>query len=737
MEFRLLGPLEMESETGLVPLGGTRQRAALAYLLLHANEVVPTRRLLSAVWPTGRVPGTARKILQNAIWRLRRTLAASPGEQEAPELLTQAPGYMVRVPPERVDLMRFERLARQGRTALLSGDAARAREALRDALALWHGPALSDLVEEGTAWPELTALEQQRLDVMEDRFEGELLCGEHLSVLSDLDAFVQAEPLRERASHQLMLALYRCGRQADALDAYARIRSALVEGLGLEPGREIQQLQQDILAQDSRLDPPAPPHRATPAPPHRATPGSAPGSASGAGAAPGREDAALVPHGPRIPGGPGHRPGPDSGVPRSGHGHGAYGPAGVLMLRFGLGAEFDDLQGGDIDRVLDTVCELAREEIEKSGGCATTSVGSVLLGVFEDGPDSGDCAERAVRAGIAIRDCLNLPASPTPVIRGLSVCAAVTTGTAYVCQWPSAAGNGRPWIAGGLIDMCQAMLDRTPPGEVHVCDETRRRTEDAIGYHRRSASDPAWQVRAAEPAADGDGPCLDREPELGLMTGFLGRVRQHSAPHLITVLDHSDAGRIRLLKEFHRRVVGSGPDPVRVLTGNVPKADDVLSVPAGMLADYCGITCQDGPGPARLKLTTAVREVTDPDCAAELLPLLRPLVAPVRGGAEPWLVLRAWRRFMAEAARRMPLVLVWDSLHQADDTLLDTVEQLCAECPDAPLLAVVGARNELLSRRPVWPRGVQHAMTLRLASQADDPLDRLLRSVFMPDSSAA
>lgn len=711
MELRLLGPLELERETGLVPLGGTRQRAALAYLLLHANEVVPTRRLLSAVWPTDRVPGTARKILQNAIWRLRRTLAAPPGDTDAPELLTQAPGYMVRVAPERVDLMRFERLAQQGRTALLGGDARRARRALRDALDLWHGPALSDLVEEGTAWPELTALEQKRLDVMEDLFEGELLCGEHLSVLSELDAFVQAEPLRERAPRQLMLALYRCGRQADALDVYARVRTALVEGLGLEPGREIQQLQQDILAQDSRLDPPAPPHRAVP-----------------------------ELRGPHIPAGPGRRPVPDGGAPRSDE-SGDHRPAGVLMLRFGLGAEFDDLQPGAIDRVLDTVCELAREEMEKSGGCVTTSVGSVLLGVFQDTADRTDCAERAVRACIAIRDCLTLPTSPfaaqVPVIEGLSVHAAVTTGTAYVCRWPSATGGGRPWVGGELIDRCEAMLDRTPPGEVHVCDETRRRTEDGVDYHLLPAVTPTWRVRGAEPVADGGTRCVERDSELDLMTGFLSRVRRHSTPHLITVLDHSDVSRTRLLNEFHRRVADSGPDVVRVLTGTVPGPGDVLSVPASMLADYCGITCQDGSEPARLKLTSALREVADSDCAAELLPLLRLLLIPGRGEQEPWPVLHAWRRFMAEAARSTPLVLVWNSLHRADDTLLDTVEQLCAEHPDAPLLAVVGARNDLLNRRPAWPRSVRHTMTLRLAPLAGDPLDRLMRSVLLPDSESA
>ncbi|SOE07398.1 BTAD domain-containing putative transcriptional regulator [Streptomyces sp. Ag109_G2-15] len=927
MEFRLLGPLEVEGPSGLVALGGTRQRAALAYLLLHAGEVVPTRRLLSAVWPAERVPGTARKILQNAIWRLRRTLAV-PGEAQAAQLVTQAPGYVVRVPPERIDLLRFERLAAQGRAALLTGEPARARGALREALALWRGPALADLAEAGTVWPELAGLEQKRLDVMEDCFEVELLCGQHQSVLRDLDAFVRAEPLRERASGQLMLALYRSGRQADALHVYARIRTALVEGLGLEPGREMQRLQSAILAQDPQLNLPGPPYGtgpdSPPAPafgtgpaslPYGAGPGTAPapapvsgdglapapgtGWASGVDAGPGwaqgtgtdwargtgpasaqgtrpgwtqdtgpastqgTEPASVrspVPvtepnAGPAVGPGPaflpgrgadpapdteaartpgtgaaadlgagatpwpdygttpapdtGATPGPDTGpalgprtgpapspptaprtasgplhdaAPASGPGAapppaagtavspagdpsrtgtgtspdtpapaftpspspdgrgGAYRSGSVLMIRFGLGTEFDDLPAGDIDRVLDTVCELAREEIEKSGGCAAWSIGSVLLSLFEEEPGRDGCAERAVRAALAVRDCLSIPASPlappTSVIKGLSVHAAVTTGTAYVCRWPSSGAAGDdPWISGELVDTCEAMLCLTPPAEIHVCDETRSRTEGAVSYHRLSAATATWQVRALRPGAEGDGPCYERDSELDLMTGFLSRARQRSTPHLISVLGHSDLGRTRLLMEFHRRIAETAPDPVRVLNGTVTAGGDVLAVPAEMLAACCGITRQDDPATADRKLASALRGLADAGTAAELLPALRSLLAGRhRGADERDRLLAAWRRFMAPTARRGPLVLIWDGLHQADDALLDAVEQLCADCPDAPLLVVVGAHDDLLGARPAWSGVAQQAMTLRLAPLAEDALDRLLRSVFLSEA---
>ncbi|NEE09036.1 AfsR/SARP family transcriptional regulator, partial [Streptomyces sp. SID7499] len=260
MQFRLLGPLEVEPAGGppgsLVDLGGHRQRAVLAYLLLHANKVVSTSQMLSALWADDEAPMTARKILQNAVWKLRGVLSRPPRGEQGPELLTRAPGYLLRVSQQRVDLLDYEQRVVTGRAALAAGDVEPARRSLGEALALWRGPVLSDLVEEGICWPELTALQNRRLDVLEDHFEAALACGRHQLVLPDLESLVAAEPLRERASGQLMVALYRCGRQAEALAVFGRVRTALVEGLGLEPGRELHRLQQAILTQDPTLEVP-------------------------------------------------------------------------------------------------------------------------------------------------------------------------------------------------------------------------------------------------------------------------------------------------------------------------------------------------------------------------------------------------------------------------------------------------------------------------------------------------
>ncbi|MFF8929915.1 BTAD domain-containing putative transcriptional regulator [Streptomyces longwoodensis] len=273
MRIRVLGPLEVEDDSGLVELGGVRQRSALAYLLLHANHVVSTSQLLAALWPADDAPVTARKILQNAVWRLRGALSGDRPEGTPPELLTRSPGYMLRVAPDQVDLLVFQQRVAEGRAAMAAGDPAAARGLLTGALSLWRGGVLADLVEEGTCWPELASIENERLDVMQDWFDVELACGGHQGVLHDLKTLAEQEPLRERAAGQLMLALYRCGRQADALAVYGRLREALVDNLGLEPSPELQRLQQAVLVQDPTLDLPARDDRpAAPVVPHQQGP---------------------------------------------------------------------------------------------------------------------------------------------------------------------------------------------------------------------------------------------------------------------------------------------------------------------------------------------------------------------------------------------------------------------------------------------------------------------------------
>ncbi|MFJ5636729.1 BTAD domain-containing putative transcriptional regulator [Streptomyces goshikiensis] len=727
--------------------GGIRQRAALAYLLMHSNQVVSTSQLLGALWVDDDAPVTARKILQNAIWRLRGVLAGPSSDAPAPRLLTRSPGYTLQVQPGQVDLLDFQQRVAAGRAALAGGDPQSARDLLTGALALWRGPVLSDLVEEGICWPEVTALQNKRVDVMEDRFEAELACGGHQGILHELKTLVESDPLRERASRQLMLALYRCGRQAEALAVYGKVREELVGGLGLEPSRELQRLQQSVLTQDPALDPPRnvarlrPAEAATTAPrtaeerwPRPAEP-AAPAPAPAAAKTPGADDATR---------------GADAGSTTADRTRRAAGsrdderradaqrPTSVLLVRFGLGAEFGTLSPEDMDRALDALTMLACEKIGKHGGMVASALGSLLLGVFEDDGREPSGAVRAVRAAAEVRDCLNIftaPGAPgVPVAQGLSVYGAVVTWRG-VSPWPGT-GTTAAWAGDGLVDSCQVMLASVAPGEVHVCDTTRRLTEAHVTYRHACASASApWELMAVTDGTAGGSELSfgDRECELDLMRGMLGRTRQRAAPHLITVLATPGSGKTRLLMEFQRRVEEDPVEPMRVLTATAPPpgTGSDSRMPADVLAAYCGIRHGDDATAASTKISAALARLTDDEETRRTLPaLLRPLLGP--GGPVRRETLAAWQEFLALAAGLTPLVMIWDDLHHADDMLLDALEELVTAPADVPVLHVVAADERLLGRRPHWSAGHPHAMVISLLPVPDDALDLLLESLLLP-----
>ena len=249
MQFRILGPLEVVERDVVRPLGGAKQRAVLAILLLHRGELLSGERLVDELWGE-RPPATAGKTLQGYIYRLRKAL----GEDV---LRTRGRGYVLTVAPAQLDLDRFERLSGEGRDALSAGDPAAAAERLRSALALWRGPPLADFAYEPFAQAEIARLEEVRLATLEDRIEADLKLCRHCQLVPELEALVREHPLRERLRGQLMLALYRSGRQAHALEVYRETRRVLIEQLGIEPGRELQDLEAAILRHDPVLDAPA------------------------------------------------------------------------------------------------------------------------------------------------------------------------------------------------------------------------------------------------------------------------------------------------------------------------------------------------------------------------------------------------------------------------------------------------------------------------------------------------
>lgn len=247
VEFRILGPLEVSHEGRPVRIRGAKERALLAILLLHANETVLVDRLIDELW-NDRPPMTARKSLQVRVAGLRRALRDSI-------VLTRGGGYAISLAGDQLDLHRFERLLSEGRELLADGDPRAAARTLDEAISLWRGPALADFAYESFAQLEIARLEELRLAALELRIDARLALGLHARVVAELEDLIAAHPLRERLRGQLMIALYRDGRQAEALDVYERTRNQLDAELGIEPGPVLRRLQQSILRQESSLDP--------------------------------------------------------------------------------------------------------------------------------------------------------------------------------------------------------------------------------------------------------------------------------------------------------------------------------------------------------------------------------------------------------------------------------------------------------------------------------------------------
>lgn len=246
MNYRILGPLEVVDGDRQLALGGTRQRALLAILLLHANEVVSTDRLVLELWGE-KPPESGPKALQVAVSQLRKSLQTSSADGI---LVTRAPGYVLRVDDGELDRDRFERLVKD---AQREPDPGKRADRLREALALWRGPALADLAYEDFAGPAIARLDEARLAALEERIDADLEAGRDAALVGELEELVARHPLRERLRGQLMVALYRSGRQAAALGVYQDARRTLVEELGVEPGPELQELQKAVLDHDPAL----------------------------------------------------------------------------------------------------------------------------------------------------------------------------------------------------------------------------------------------------------------------------------------------------------------------------------------------------------------------------------------------------------------------------------------------------------------------------------------------------
>src|SRR4051794_25109024 len=254
MDFRILGPLEALDGTRPVALGGRRRRAVLAALLLNPNETMSSERLIDELWGES-PPANAIKTLQVNVSRLRQALPEDV-------IVTRGHGYELHVEPDELDARRFEGLLDEGRAELAAERPDNALDALERALSLWRGSPLADLAYEPFAQAEIARLSDLRVSADEQLVDAKLALGRHGEVIGPLERMVEEHPYRERLRAQLMLALYRSDRQADALQAYQDARRQLVEELGIEPGERLHELETAVLAHDPSLtliEPEAPP----------------------------------------------------------------------------------------------------------------------------------------------------------------------------------------------------------------------------------------------------------------------------------------------------------------------------------------------------------------------------------------------------------------------------------------------------------------------------------------------
>src|SRR5919199_943261 len=245
MEFRVLGPLEVRELGRAVALGAAKQRALLGVLLLHPNESISVERLVDELWGD-QPPARAHKLVQGYVSGLRKLLGPA-------RVVTRSPGYLARVEDGELDALEFDRLVTEARAA---GGPPLKAERLRQALELWRGSALADLRLESFGAREAERLNELRLAALLERIEVDLELGRHAELVGELEALVAEHPLQERFRALLMLALYRSGRQADALELYRATRTLLAEELGLDPSPELQRLERLVLTHDAELDPP-------------------------------------------------------------------------------------------------------------------------------------------------------------------------------------------------------------------------------------------------------------------------------------------------------------------------------------------------------------------------------------------------------------------------------------------------------------------------------------------------
>ena len=634
IELGVLGPFEIHVEGRAVELKRRKQRALLALLMLHAGEVVSTDRLIEELW-AGSPPKAAVGSLQNLISDLRKTIGR--------ELVrTHHPGYVLDIAREQVDLHRFERLVAQ---ASEGGDPDRRAELLREGLRLWRGPALADLAFEPFVQVEIARLEELRTAAREELVDAELELGRHSQLVAELESLVADNPLRERLRGQLMLALYRSGRQAEALEAYREARETLVEELGIDPSPELQRLEQAILRHDPALELAEAPSGGPPAAEER------------------RKTVTVL--------------------------------FADIVDSTTLGAMLDpEVLRAIMRRYFDTV----RTMVERHGGTVEKFIGDAAMAVFGVPRLHEDDAARAVRAATDLREALAGLNEELERDHGLALRVRVGINTGEVLAGDAAAGQ--PFATGVAVNLAMRLQQAALPDEILLSAATQRLLGDAAEVEPVEPIDPGGShapIQGYRLVGVGERPAtrslsgasfVGRAEELAALANAFEAVRDERRSGVVLVLGDAGIGKSRLASEF---VSSLAEDAAPLLGRCVSYGEGATYLP---LAE---IVRQIAPERPRATIASLLEGDEHASLVAERI---AQLAGESEGAAPTSELFWAVRRLFEALARRRPLVVVFEDLHWAEPTLLDLVEYLTAWTVDSPLLIVCLARPELRDARP-------------------------------------
>ncbi len=666
----------------------------LAILLLRRNELVASDRLIEELWGE-ESPTSAGKIVQGYVSQLRRSL----GVEGQARLRTRAPGYVLEVGDEEVDLDRFESLVARGREELRTGLVADASAHLAEALELWHGPPLADFQYEPFAQAAIARLEEQRLAALEQRIDADLQLGHDGALVGELEALVADHPMRERLRAQLMLALYRSGRQADALDVYQSTRRTLVDELAIEPSPALQQLEQAILRQDASLD-----------------------------RAPLEVDRWPEPVVATEP--PEAEPVAD--VRR--------GPVTVLFCDLDESVSLGERLDPELLRsVLGRYYEVCTDAIARHGGCVEKFIGDAVVAVFGVPDAREDDALRAVRAATEIRDRFDALREELEAQLGLDLAVqiGVHSGVAIVPRKVAPEGSA---VTGDTTNRAARLQQSAGPGEILLGAMTWRLVRNAVRVEPvtpppvkgKRQTGRAFRlvelIEGASPLARRfEAPFVGRDEELSQLREAFARCRRERACHLFTVVGMAGIGKSRLALEAHARLA----EDAQVLIGRC--------LPYGEGTAFW---------PLREMLVGALGEGVEHELDAMLAAhpehaWIGPAVTGLLGLEARTASLEesflAVRRLFELLADERPLAIAIEDAHWADNVLLDLVEHLADLVRDAPIFVLLLARPELYDVRPNWPGGRPNATTILLdrlpPAEADRLAAWLLDGVPLPDKA--